>query len=318
MPKLLSICIPTYNRKEKLVKLVGKLINQIEKNNVDNDVEIYISDNASTDKTSEYLDGLSEVSYIRIHRYVINTGMEGNFKQCYHAAQGKYVIVISDDDEYDDDLIKNLIEAIKKYPSVDYFFIPSKQSRDYSNIRFREINRLTFLQETGMGCALLGSNVFRTSIIQEEQEKSVWYQCALLFNSNINECCVLDSMIDIKMPDIEIDKNYWANHPYKRMDYDCQIIKLINESLMSLQEKNVLLDYYREGFFMDEIISFLHSEYFDKEKSLVSGKKIQNVEGFNREAFLLLNARRITEIGYKLYMCKKRCIRIVARKKIKI
>ncbi|EBH2219729.1 glycosyltransferase, partial [Salmonella enterica] len=47
---LISFCIPTYNRKEYLEELLNSINNQ-EKFNLD--IEICISDNASTDGTEE-------------------------------------------------------------------------------------------------------------------------------------------------------------------------------------------------------------------------------------------------------------------------
>ncbi|EDQ3425490.1 glycosyltransferase family 2 protein, partial [Salmonella enterica subsp. enterica serovar 4,[5],12:i:-] len=50
---LISFCIPTYNRKEYLEELLNSINNQ-EKFNLD--IEICISDNASTDGTEEMID----------------------------------------------------------------------------------------------------------------------------------------------------------------------------------------------------------------------------------------------------------------------
>ncbi len=63
--KQLSICIPTYNRKECLSQCLESIIKQ----SVFNDIEIIISDNASTDGTfdiiKEYCDKFSNISYFR-------------------------------------------------------------------------------------------------------------------------------------------------------------------------------------------------------------------------------------------------------------
>lgn len=49
--KRLSINIPTYNRCEFLKKNIDIIINQLRDNKLIHDVEINISDNASTDNT---------------------------------------------------------------------------------------------------------------------------------------------------------------------------------------------------------------------------------------------------------------------------
>lgn len=53
--KLITIAIPTYNRCKSCIATVKNFISQIEKNNFENDVHIFISDNHSTDSTYEEL-----------------------------------------------------------------------------------------------------------------------------------------------------------------------------------------------------------------------------------------------------------------------
>ncbi len=120
-------------------------------------------------------------------------------------------------------------------------------------------------------------------------------------------------MIDNKMPEAAVDKNYWANQVYRRMDYDCQIIELIENSLMNYNEKEILLGYYRQGFFRDEVMSYLHSDCFAKEDSLKSGERIKGINGFDKEALLLLNARKISDLGYRMYIYKNRFMQLISR-----
>ncbi|MBR7037253.1 glycosyltransferase [bacterium] len=51
---ILSICIPTYNREVYLKRLVDSIISQKEFVDTD-DIEIVISDNASTDSTKDMI-----------------------------------------------------------------------------------------------------------------------------------------------------------------------------------------------------------------------------------------------------------------------
>lgn len=48
----LSFCIPTYNRSSFLEKNLNIIVNQIEELSVENDVEILVMDNASSDNTA--------------------------------------------------------------------------------------------------------------------------------------------------------------------------------------------------------------------------------------------------------------------------
>jgi len=53
MKKILSVCIPTFNRAALLDTLLGNLSNEL--NGIQNQVEVCVSDNFSTDATNEIL-----------------------------------------------------------------------------------------------------------------------------------------------------------------------------------------------------------------------------------------------------------------------
>ena len=69
---LVSICIPTYNRAEYLIKSINSIIK--EKEFITGEVEIVISDNASTDRTrelvSKYTDRFINILYFRNHQNI--------------------------------------------------------------------------------------------------------------------------------------------------------------------------------------------------------------------------------------------------------
>jgi abequosyltransferase len=71
---ILSICIPTFNRSQYLVRTIESLISQPEF--LRQEVEIIISDNASTDGTNEavkiYLNKYSNIKYFRNDRNVVD------------------------------------------------------------------------------------------------------------------------------------------------------------------------------------------------------------------------------------------------------
>ncbi len=93
----LSIAIPTYNR-ASLLKLCLESI--LEQSDPDSDeIEILISDNASTDNTPEVIESfIHRRPSIRDLRNERNFGPDYNLKNCYDAANGTYVWIFSDDD----------------------------------------------------------------------------------------------------------------------------------------------------------------------------------------------------------------------------
>lgn len=92
---ILSICIPTFNRRnylEKAVESVLKIYNP--------EIEIIISDNCSEDDTKDYCENLiKQYPFIKYNRNKENLGPDRNFLTLFQLATGKYVQILSDDDE---------------------------------------------------------------------------------------------------------------------------------------------------------------------------------------------------------------------------
>ena len=84
----LTIAIPTYNRGNKLKLALENLLQCTKGKNV----EILVSDNASTDNSEEVVRQVQrshhEVQYFRNNS---NLGFDGNFLNCFCRATGEYV-----------------------------------------------------------------------------------------------------------------------------------------------------------------------------------------------------------------------------------
>lgn len=95
---LLTIAIPTWNRASYLKENLEQLRSEISKVG-DGVVEVLVSDNCSDDDTSEVVAAAIEsglpIRYVRNER---NIGWGGNFCQCFELAEGKYVLLLGDDD----------------------------------------------------------------------------------------------------------------------------------------------------------------------------------------------------------------------------
>ncbi len=93
---LLTIAIPTYNRVEDLERLLTFLEPQIRNRP---EVDLYLSDNASTDATPELIARFQASGMpIRYHRHPENIGADGNFASCFESARGKYFWLCGDDE----------------------------------------------------------------------------------------------------------------------------------------------------------------------------------------------------------------------------
>ena len=113
-----QILIPTYNRAEILHRNLSYLLLQIKDYNLQSDVGVIVSDNASTDDTFAILNSLmptfskENVDY-KIYRNEKNTGLEANAVQVLSVATTEYVIFLGDDDFLPDKFLEYAVAKFK-------------------------------------------------------------------------------------------------------------------------------------------------------------------------------------------------------------
>ncbi|GAB4300408.1 MAG: hypothetical protein Fur0025_40050 [Oscillatoriaceae cyanobacterium] len=109
---ILSICIPTFNRSECLLKNLTRLLPEIT-----TDMEIVISDNNSDDNTPYVVDKFirdnSQECSIRFMRQKENVGFDKNVAAVVDYARGKYCWLLGDDDYLKKGCIQQIINLIK-------------------------------------------------------------------------------------------------------------------------------------------------------------------------------------------------------------
>lgn len=122
--KLLTIAIPTFNRAGKLDVQLGWLANAIK--GFEDEIEIFVSDNCSTDNTQEIIskwkNDLGNVTF-RSSRNSENIGVMRNIGKCLTSGHTKYVWAIGDDDPIQDRAISYVIEKFKKYEDLSLLFL---------------------------------------------------------------------------------------------------------------------------------------------------------------------------------------------------
>lgn len=93
-PPTLSICMPTRNRREWLGVAVKSFLPAI----AGGDVELVLSDNASTDATAGFLESLRGNRGVTIVQQVTNVGLDLNMRAVVEAASGEWAWLVGDDD----------------------------------------------------------------------------------------------------------------------------------------------------------------------------------------------------------------------------
>jgi len=123
---LLTLAIPTFNRLDCLRLLVESVIRQISSEGVLGETfELLICNNASTDGTTEYLNGLANIEGIRVIHRPENFGSTNNCIHCFEVALGKYLWLMGDDDVPLNGAIMAVLECLER-DQPDVLYLPAK------------------------------------------------------------------------------------------------------------------------------------------------------------------------------------------------
>lgn len=110
---LVSVGVPTYNRVSKLRRAVESVLTQSYPN-----LELVISDNASTDGTEDFCRELCRRdSRVKYYRQTENRGLTANYMEVLRHAQGEFFIWLSDDDWLDGSYISECLKVLHEQPA---------------------------------------------------------------------------------------------------------------------------------------------------------------------------------------------------------
>ncbi len=182
---ILSICIPTFNRADKLDKTIASIINQkFDKNTV----EIVISDNCSTDETvnviTKYKNIYKNIKHIRQDPAI---WADNNIINSLKYGQGIFLKLCNDTACFNDGSVEKILLFINKYkekkPILTFSNI-DKSSRNYENI-----NLNNFIFHNSYNC---------TSILTV----GIWKDDLALIKN-------LDEAFEYMMPAVNIYRKYF-------------------------------------------------------------------------------------------------------------
>ena len=109
---LITIGIPTYNRAALVKGCVEGVLTQTYAN-----IEVMVSDNASTDDTLAVLDTIKD-ERLRVMTSPKNVGAVENFSRCIREARGDYLVLLSDDNLLDTTFLEQCVRMIRAEPGL--------------------------------------------------------------------------------------------------------------------------------------------------------------------------------------------------------
>ncbi len=111
-----SVCIPTYNQASYIEKAIRSAVTQTYP-----PFEIIVSDDCSTDNTSEILKSLqAEIPILKVIKQPINLGISKNTDFCLRSATGEFILRLDSDDYLLPIYISKLINLFSLYPDAGY------------------------------------------------------------------------------------------------------------------------------------------------------------------------------------------------------
>ena len=184
MKPLLSICIPIYNRAFFLDQTLGVFLQ--EKELFNNDVQLFISDNCSTEDLwlicKKYQDlGLN----LQYHRNDENIGMDGNFTICFNKAIGKYVLLLGSDDIPLPGFVKMIVGFLSE---DDYGLVHLKIHKNNNAVLTKYQDHDSFMKDVNYWITFISANVVSSKYVKDIEwarfEKSMICQVPLYMEAS--------------------------------------------------------------------------------------------------------------------------------------
>lgn len=174
---LLSICIPTWNRGSFLKASLQRIYNDYQ--HIDkSEVELLVSDNCSEDNTSDIVKEFQERGLpIIYNRNIENIGAAKNFLMCMHFAQGKYILLLGDDDYFCENGLRFILNKIrgKEYGLIH---ICKYLNEDQNCWIFSD--KESFLKRISFWVTFMSGNIFRKEIVNQINEPERYISSHLL------------------------------------------------------------------------------------------------------------------------------------------
>ncbi|MDA9344678.1 glycosyltransferase family 2 protein [Gammaproteobacteria bacterium] len=167
--KLLTICIPTFNRAERVTMLIQELYDF----NLNDRINFLIIDDGSSDDTFQKISGFSNYDNISIYKNEINLGRSKTILKYFNLCETEFLIELADDDMLYKD---GILESLKLLMSINLELKP-----DFICTKWIDDNGLDYpgrgcesLQEISLSKVRMKANhstgcIFRASIIKNAE-----------------------------------------------------------------------------------------------------------------------------------------------------
>lgn len=171
--KILSICIPIYDREAYLERMLSRF--EEDKELFDEKIELIISDNHSKDNLEliikKYQNKGLNLNYFK---QIENLGPDGNFLFCFSKATGRYCWLLGSDDIPTSGFLKYLIQELEIDMDFGLVFLRLRQFNEkwyryektkeiYSEI---QLDNQKMISDINVYITFMSSSIFKTETLQ--------------------------------------------------------------------------------------------------------------------------------------------------------
>ena len=121
---IVSFCVPTYNRARYLDSLLESLTQELA--GFPFSYEVFVSDNASTDATTEVVSRFEARLPLRYVRHAENRGGPANAHYVHAHALGRYLVYVADDDAILGARVAQIVAQMEANPAIGVAYAPWK------------------------------------------------------------------------------------------------------------------------------------------------------------------------------------------------
>ena len=159
----LSIGIPTYNRGERVCKVINNILKYPY-----SDIEIVVCDNCSDDSTWELINNISDVR-LRVYKNDRNYGFTYNSMRTLFLTSGKYVMLLNDRDNI---ILEKLYEFIQTIKEKEYDIICAKNAIERYDFKILR-NRARMIYQTSHPGERIYSRLLLKRVFDRQKKKEV-------------------------------------------------------------------------------------------------------------------------------------------------
>lgn len=273
---MISICIPTYNRAGRLKKCLESIYSQIGN---DNQFEIVVSDNASTDNTKEVVATFSQrYNNLRYYRNKENIGAEKNLTNAVRRSSGEYVFLHGDDDYFVSDSLYMLANEVRKNSNCGVVFIDVRDDSHTSRVLY------------GMEQFLLQTSIYSTfcsSIIIRRQELFSLQNLEEKYGSCLHHLHWIYAVLEKNPKSLIINANIY----FQELDNAPDGYSYCFAEVMIQNYFNILKEFIGKG---------LNVQLIKHEKALLVNRSLWYLQ-FGLQRKELTFTKKFEEIFYKYY-----------------